>query len=108
MNPKLSRRIKYALNYLESMSYRDKNGKLHYRHDYNQQIILDVIELINDSTKIINIKSYAATCPRCKKSVDYDYIQNGGILPSLDYDLIGDDIFHAECWNMIVNELPLS
>lgn len=107
MNPKLERRIKYALNYVANMTYCGADAEWHFKPNYNPQIILDAIEFLSDPTKLATIKSYAAICPKCAEPVDYDYIKDGGILSSLDYDLIGDSIFHAECWNAIADKIPV-
>jgi hypothetical protein len=107
----LDRRIKYALNYVADMTYCGVDAEWHFKKDYNPQIVLDTIEILKPNSTI-NIGTETTICPRCNNKVEYDFIIsrgyfiNGRILPSLDYDLIADTIFHSECWNKLVTESP--
>jgi hypothetical protein len=85
------------------MTYCGADAEWHFKKHYNPQIVLDTIELMKPDSKL-NLGTASTTCPRCNKPVNYDFIIGGGILPSLDYDLIADTIFHSECWNKLVTE----
>jgi hypothetical protein len=44
-----------------------------------------------------------AKCPYCGKQVEYLYVEGGGVLPSPDYVLIADWVYHAACWDKQVD-----
>jgi uncharacterized protein YuzB (UPF0349 family) len=43
-------------------------------------------------------------CPECGKEVKY--LWDGGVIPTEQYVLIVDSIYHTKCWEKLVDEHP--
>lgn len=54
-----------------------------------------------------DVETFDVECPYCHKpvTVQWDNGPRGGLLPG-PYSLVGDLIFHDECWDAYVAEHP--
>lgn len=45
-------------------------------------------------------------CAGCGENIPTRWAQGGGLLRSQAYTLVGDYVFHTECWDKLVAEHP--
>jgi hypothetical protein len=50
-------------------------------------------------------ETFHSACPYCKKAVATRWTSRG-CLPSPDYVLVADGVFHSDCWDRQVAEHP--
>lgn len=58
-----------------------------------------------ENQELDQTQSVTEICPYCKKPVTI--IWNKGVLPSPDYLLIADWIYHTPCWDKLIEENPI-